>query len=580
MLAKLMLAAAVVHVSSGLLVHRRRRPWRPSASALSASAAPRLATAQSKSSADDRNVDDWHMRRDEWDEWLDGALMGECGGDGGDVTGRRVAKPSVFDVASSIVEHFVGGSSIARSSSPLLRRVDYEHADGGDGAINTRQLSEGMFAPLFGVSPQPGPSTTSSTADNVNAATAPLSDVATGRTPRRKGGRINLKLTVAYRGVDFCGWEYQRRQPLPSVQGTLADILGPYLGNDSPSDENSEIDSTSEEIIDGRERQRRSNKKLFRRRGGRSRDKPLEIKVAGRTDRGVSAIGQVCRIRTLKEIDGVESLVEDLVNRSDVGVSVTNVERVGDDFHPSFGASRRAYAYLVDIEGGEDDDGNCNDAGAAEESSPSMISCDVVPKLDKMLRALEGRELDYLAFSHGKVKTQTTLCTLYHSRAGVVELAGHCDDKRNRRAVCFELIGDRFLRRMVRILVATALGEAHRAGDDDDCEGALLNIMRKKDRKLRSRAAPPDGLLFVRAEFQQKTASNLLLQAKCVRRLYQYAFHLQYILHTPASINIHCDSRHMKKTSYKFDQYLLRCIEKKLSCIMASSQYSTIFSGA
>ena len=31
-------------------------------------------------------------------------------------------------------------------------------------------------------------------------------------------------------------------------------------------------------------------------------NKPIEIKVAGRTDKGVSAIGQVCRVRTYKEI--------------------------------------------------------------------------------------------------------------------------------------------------------------------------------------------------------------------------------------------------------------------------------------
>ena len=49
---------------------------------------------------------------------------------------------------------------------------------------------------------------------------------------------------------------------------------------------------------------------------------------------------------------------------------------------------------------------------------------------------------------------------------------------------------------MVRLLVGTALREAYRGGSDD----SLLRILASRDRKERSRAAPPDGLIFVRAE--------------------------------------------------------------------------------
>ena len=67
-----------------------------------------------------------------------------------------------------------------------------------------------------------------------------------------------------------------------------------------------------------------------------------------------------------------------------------------------------------------------------------------------------------------------------------------------RLAICFEIVGNRFLRRMVRILVATALREAYRENSSDD---ALLHILSTKDRRQRSRAAPPDGLSFIKAEF-------------------------------------------------------------------------------
>jgi hypothetical protein len=123
-----------------------------------------------------------------------------------------------------------------------------------------------------------------------------------------------------------------------------------------------------------------------------------------------------------------------------------------------------------------------------------------------MLRELEGKELDYFALSHGKVVTETTLCRLYRSRASIVELTGDNDCygiasyKHKQQALCFELVGNRFLRRMVRLLVGTALREAHRGGHDGD--DALLKILLTKDRRMRSRAAPPDGLIFVGAEFE------------------------------------------------------------------------------
>ena len=120
------------------------------------------------------------------------------------------------------------------------------------------------------------------------------------------------------------------------------------------------------------------------------------------------------------------------MEQSGLGLRIMNVERVGNDFHPSFGATSRSYAYLIDL---EDDD------GVGIESNRPRISPSLVPKLDRMLQSLEGKELDYYAMSHGKVKTQTTLCTLYHARAGVVEW----DDNKTgqtRQAICFELIGN------------------------------------------------------------------------------------------------------------------------------------------
>ena len=144
-------------------------------------------------------------------------------------------------------------------------------------------------------------------------------------------------------------------------------------------------------------------------------------------------------------------------------------------------------------------------------SSQGMLSSLSVPRMNALLQTLVNRELDYIAMSYGKVKSQTTLCTLFHARASIVELVG-CSDgldydggslsllsKTSRRAICIELVGNRFLRRMVRILVATVIREASRSSCVD--EFALINIIFARDRNFAARPAPPDGLLFVGAEF-------------------------------------------------------------------------------
>lgn len=458
----------------------------------------------------DRNDIDWHMQRDACDDWLEEVLLPRKR------SATLVDEEShkfVFDTASWVVEEFVSGKA---ATSPVLRRVVNLDSD-------IRPRSEVMFSPLFGTTCHAD--TSLSLSDSTS-----LAPNKTNPTPKKNGRkRTNLKITVAYRGGDFCGWQDQRHQRgnpkqgtagdgdaeeglppaqhpgVPSVQGTLADILEPALAEPADGEAAQGDNGTTTRRAGRQGSQQRTA------RAGRWSD----IKVAGRTDRGVSALGQVCRVRTWREIAGVETYVRDLVNgdartrEGGVGLRIRNVEKVGDDFHPSFGTAWRSYAYLIDVTA-EDDPGQseqgAGSAAAAGRDSHPRISRRLVPRLDRMLRALEGRELDYVAFSHGKVKTETTLCTLYHARAGVVEWRR--DDSTvavsgrppPRQAVCFELAGNRFLRRMIRILVATALREAHRCGESDDGGDALLQLLSTKDRRCRSRAAPPDGLLFVRAE--------------------------------------------------------------------------------
>jgi tRNA pseudouridine(38-40) synthase len=242
-------------------------------------------------------------------------------------------------------------------------------------------------------------------------------------------------LTVAYRGSEFCGWQRQPNHPygIPAVQQVLEDWLQELHGD------------------------------------------KVDVRVSGRTDAGVHAIGQVCRFRTFQELEA-DDVDRHLQNLPSDSLRVTRVQRVSRAFHPTFGATCRAYVYMIDA------------------WSDSMTKH--VNSLNELLQTLEGKELDYIALSYGRLKTQDSLCTLYHARASLVE-----DTTTGRQAVCIELVGNRFLRRMVRLLVATALRLALQQKQPN--ADALLNLIQTHDRLSILAPAPPDGLVFVGARFDK-----------------------------------------------------------------------------
>ncbi|CAI5495243.1 unnamed protein product [Closterium sp. Naga37s-1] len=76
---------------------------------------------------------------------------------------------------------------------------------------------------------------------------------------------------------------------------------------------------------------------------------------------------------------------------------------------------------------------------------------------------------------------------------GAAENTGQSSAAGCSRVLCVELVGDRFLRRMVRVLVATAVREAA-AGGGDDC---LLRLAATGERRSTAPPAPAAGLCLV-----------------------------------------------------------------------------------
>lgn len=114
--------------------------------------------------------------------------------------------------------------------------------------------------------------------------------------------RTRVRLDIAYDGTDFIGWA---RQPgLRTVQGVLEDALS----------------------------------KVFR--------EPIQLTVAGRTDAGVHAEGQVAHFDTSGELDA-EKFVHRMARFLPKDVRIKQARPAAPEFDARFSAIRRHYAYRL-----------------------------------------------------------------------------------------------------------------------------------------------------------------------------------------------------------------------------------------
>lgn len=112
----------------------------------------------------------------------------------------------------------------------------------------------------------------------------------------------NLKLTVAYDGTDFAGWQIQ--PGVGTVQGTLASAIGRITG---------------EKVLP---------------------------QGSGRTDAGVHALAQVATFQTDSVIPAANFVIalNDLLPAS---IRVLSVQEVPADFHPRKSAQAKTYRYRI-----------------------------------------------------------------------------------------------------------------------------------------------------------------------------------------------------------------------------------------
>jgi tRNA pseudouridine38-40 synthase len=232
------------------------------------------------------------------------------------------------------------------------------------------------------------------------------------------------RLDIEYDGSGFSGWA---RQPgLRSVQGELEAALETVLGE------------------------------------------PVALTVAGRTDAGVHALGQVASFETGSEAP------DDLCRRANsVGpddVAITAATRVGDGFDARRDATARTYLYRVEA----------REAPSPFERGRALWWPHRIDRaaLDACASALPGSH-DFTAFT----PTQTD-----HVRfeRDVLEAAWEDDPP----ILAFRVTADAFMRSMVRVLVGTMLEVASDRRTVED----FTALLKGAPRSDAGETAPPHGL--------------------------------------------------------------------------------------
>jgi tRNA pseudouridine38-40 synthase len=197
--------------------------------------------------------------------------------------------------------------------------------------------------------------------------------------------------------------------------------------------------------------------------------------VAGRTDRGVHAVGQVVAFSLPDEID-VDAVARSLNRQLGDEIAVLGLGRVEDDFHARFSATAREYRYEILNR-------SIHDPLRAHTSWHVAEPLDV-EAMNEAAAVFVG-EHDFASFcrrSDNASMVRNVLWAGFRLRDDVVELSIAAN------AFCQQMV-----RAIVAVLVDVGRGRVSASG--------VKTILEARDRNLGKGVAPPQGLVLARVGY-------------------------------------------------------------------------------
>lgn len=248
----------------------------------------------------------------------------------------------------------------------------------------------------------------------------------------------NIKLTIAYDGTDFSGWQVQ--PDAPTIQGTLASAIGRITG---------------EKVLP---------------------------QGSGRTDAGVHALAQVASFVLASRIPA-ENLIVALNDTLPASVRILEAEEVTADFHARKSVCGKTYRYRI----------------FRDAICPPLLARYVwhypYPLDENAMSAaatlIEG-EHDFTSFAAVDPERG-------RDAEGVSNVRQVFSSQwlRDGRELIYEVRGNGFLHHMVRNLVGTFL----LVGKSTLKPGDVTRILEARDRSKAGATAPANGLYLVNVEY-------------------------------------------------------------------------------
>jgi len=267
----------------------------------------------------------------------------------------------------------------------------------------------------------------------------------------------NIKLTIAYDGTDFCGWQKQSE----SVQDRKSD---------------SSAARTVQGVIEDA---------LFKLHG-----KQVNLTGSGRTDSGVHATGQAANFFTdIKNIPPARftPALNSLLPRD---VRITDAIEVHSDFHARFSAKARLYRYQF----------LCRSRGINTKSFNPVL-----PHESRYNLLLSRHPRIDLLNAYGRLLLGETDCSIFAGAKDIAVIA--CKSKKRyiykayfyieKEKLIFEICANAFLRNMVRSAAGTFLHYEEKGTPPEK----LREIIASGKRSLAGPTLPPQGLFLQHIEY-------------------------------------------------------------------------------
>jgi tRNA pseudouridine38-40 synthase len=251
-----------------------------------------------------------------------------------------------------------------------------------------------------------------------------------------------IRLTLAYDGSEFRGWAKQRDANVRTIEGSLAEVLTRVVRHD------------------------------------------VRLSVAGRTDAGVHALGQVASFSTSSRLapERIQRAVNGFLSPE---IVVVDAREARDGFDARFSATAREYRFVIDT-------GSLADPFTARYVWHRPVELSIV-----RMRAAAGHLVgkhDFTSFCRHPGPGKSTVRRLQRVSVG-----------RDGGVVTFSFRANAFLHQMVRTVVGTLVRVGEGKLEPDD----VRTMLGARERAVISQPAPARGLTLVRVAYGRRSEAGV-----------------------------------------------------------------------